>query len=55
MPSSWDWRFAGTGTEIGESLLTFSEKEEVILTVMPNTSFQLTLTRSGFGPLNSDR
>ena len=23
--------------------------------VMPNTSFQRTLTRGGFGPLNSDR
>jgi hypothetical protein len=24
-------------------------------TVMPNTSIQRTLTRGGFGPLNSDR
>ena len=23
--------------------------------LMPNTSFQRTLTRGGFGPLNSDR
>jgi len=55
LPSSWDWHFAGTGTEVGESRLTFSEKEEVIQTVRPNTSFQRTLTRGGFGPLNSDR
>jgi hypothetical protein len=26
-----------------------------MLDLMPNTSFQRTLTRGGFGPLNSDR
>jgi hypothetical protein len=33
----------------------FAQKQCMQNVILPNTSFQRTLTRGGFGPLNSDR
>ena len=61
--STFHWRLrprsfgdSGSNSDVKTAIIDpVSHRRELSCSILPNTSFQRTLTRGGFGPLNSDR